>query len=218
LKQIFFNIFILLLSVNTFASEQTSYSQSLDIWKTYYPNHNCIFKNCARNVPPEALSALLEKGTYYHPEKLSEKKWMMVVDFNQHSKEKRGYLIKTSNGAVTQFHIAHGENSGDGEGNVIKLSNIEGSHMSSKGLYVTAETYSGSFGYSLRIDGLESTNSNARERAIVIHGYKGMTEKYIKENGKARTSWGCPAISKELSKSLIDKIKNGTLYYIHSDL
>ena len=39
------------------------------------------------------------------------------------------------------------------------------------GFFLTAETYSGKHGYSLRLDGLEKNfNDNARSREIVIHG------------------------------------------------
>ena len=47
----------------------------------------------------------------------------------------------------------------------------EGSHQTSLGLFRTADTYVGSNGYSLRLDGLEpGVNDRARERAIVMHG------------------------------------------------
>lgn len=49
--------------------------------------------------------------------------------------------------------------------------------MSSLGIYRCAETYEGKHGYSMRLDGLEPTNSLARERAIVIHSADYVSEK-----------------------------------------
>ena len=51
-----------------------------------------------------------------------------------------------------------------------KFSNTNDSHQSSLGLMRTGETYYGSYGYSLRLDGLEDGYNDAvRSRAIVIH-------------------------------------------------
>ncbi|MBK25270.1 MAG: hypothetical protein CME70_14845 [Halobacteriovorax sp.] len=193
-----------------------TYQKSLNIWQSYYPDMDCSKNHCARSVPPRPLEALLEKGSYHYPSKLTNATWMMVSDFTQHSKEKRGYLINTKTGKVTTYHVSHGVGSGDGRGKAIKFSNISNSKMSSKGLYVTAETYYGKHGYSLRMDGKEATNSKARPRAIVIHGAAYMSKNFIKANNRAGRSWGCPAVDNKLSKALIDKLKGGSLYYIYA--
>lgn len=194
-----------------------SYSRSVKIWQSYYPNHNCKKSHCAKDVPPRALEALLEKASYHHPKKLKSTKWMMVSDFTKHSNQKRGYLINTRDGSTTAYHVSHGVGTGDGAGNAVRFSNRPNSKMSSKGLYVTAETYYGKHGYSLRMDGKESTNSKARARAIVIHGADYMSKSFINANKRSGRSWGCPAIASNLSRSLIDKLKLGSLYYIYAD-
>lgn len=193
-----------------------TYKKSISIWNSYYPDHDCSKLACAKNVPPKALEALLEKSSYFHPNKLTKANWMMVADFTMHSKLERGFLINTNTGKAEAFHVSHGKGSGDGNGNAVRYSNRHKSHMSSQGLYVTAETYYGKHGYSLRMDGLESTNSQARSRAIVIHGASYMTKQFIRNVGRAGRSHGCPAIDSKRSKGLIDKLKGGSLYYIHS--
>ncbi|MFT6069855.1 MAG: hypothetical protein ACJAT2_000869 [Bacteriovoracaceae bacterium] len=192
------------------------YEKSIKIWKSFYPDHDCSKLACAKNVPPKALEALLEKGSYFHPSKLTNANWMMVADFTLNSKKERGFLINTKTGAAELFHVSHGKGSGDGAGNAIRFSNRHKSYMSSKGLYVTAETYFGKHGYSLRMDGEESTNSEARGRSIVIHGASYMTKQFIRNVGRAGRSHGCPAVDSKRSKALIDKLKNGSLYYIYS--
>lgn len=54
-------------------------------------------------------------------------------------------------------------------------------------------------------------NDKAMERNIVVHG-----SAYVGEKLVAR-SLGCPAVPKNLATPVIDKIKNGSLLYIHTD-
>ncbi len=127
----------------------------------------------------------------------------------------RVVLINMKTGKTKSMHVSHGVGSGDGNGNAIRFSNTPNSKASSPGLYLTAETYHGKHGYSLRMDGLESTNSKARKRAIVIHGADYVPNSSKKQAGRIGRSWGCPAVARSISRSLIDKLKGGSLYYIH---
>ena len=81
-----------------------------------------------------------------------------------------------------------------------------GSKMTSLGTYVTAETYYGKHGLSLRLDGLDKENSRARERAIVIHGADYVTP----DRTKMGRSWGCPALERKVAEAeaLRRKIEN----------
>jgi hypothetical protein len=101
------------------------------------------------------------------------------------------------------------------------MSNLDGSHASSVGLVRTAETYSGSNGYSLRLDGLEpGFNNNDRSRAIVVHGADYATQSFVDDNGYLGRSWGCPAIDPAVTADLIDTLANGRLllkYFDDSD-
>jgi hypothetical protein len=90
------------------------------------------------------------------------------------------------------------------------FSNTMGSKMSSLGVYHTQATYNGKYGYSLRLLGQESTNSNAFERAIVMH-----PAIYVSDSeGRAGRSWGCPALDPKISVAVISKIKEGSLLLI----
>jgi hypothetical protein len=140
---------------------------------------------------------------------------LTIVDFSQPSNKKRLYVIDVKNQKLlVQSLVAHGQNSG-----LIyakKFSNRPSSHMSSLGAYITASTYSGKHGYSLRLDGQDPKhNSKARERAIVIHGANYVSEQYIKNNGRIGRSFGCPALPKEINNAVIDLIKDGSCLYIY---
>ena len=96
-------------------------------------------------------------------------------------------------------YVAHGKNSGDKYAS--EFSNQNGSLKSCIGFFITAETYIGKHGYSLRIDGLEKNiNNNARAREIVIHGASYASEVFIKKYSRLGRSWGCPALPLETFK------------------
>lgn len=162
-----------------------------------------------RVVPTEALkSAVL----YFHKNKNSFKnqKVISLLDFSQKSTQKRWHFIDMKTGAVWSVHVSHGKGSdSDHDGYAEKFSNVSGSNASSLGFYKTAETYQGSNGYSLRLDGLSSTNSNARSRAIVVHGAN-----YVQDSAVIQgRSWGCPAVSHTNRDKVINLIKGGSLLY-----
>lgn len=90
------------------------------------------------------------------------------------------------------------------------------SRQSSLGVYRTAETYQGKHGYSLRLDGLSpGKNSNARKRAIVVHGADYASPRHLLKFDKLGRSWGCPALPREQSRAIIDTIKGGSVIYAH---
>ena len=135
---------------------------------------------------------------------------MGVIDFKQHSSKERFYIIDMESGRVETYLTSHGKNSDpDHDGYATKFSNVPDSLTSSLGFYLTAETYYGSNGYSLRLDGLSSTNSNARARAIVIHGAD-----YVQADGKKiGRSYGCPALEQRYHQAVINQMKGGTLLF-----
>ena len=147
-------------------------------------------------------------------EKLANKKYLTVIDFSKSSAKKRLFLIDVETKEIIhQSLVAHGRNSGLEFAS--KFSNTVNSHQSSLGFYTTAETYSGKHGYSLRLDGLEFSNSNARRRAVVIHAADYAGEEFVKKNGRLGRSYGCPSLPKKAYTDVISKIKNGSCLFIY---
>lgn len=144
-----------------------------------------------------------------------KKEVLTIVDYTLSSNQKRFWVIDLKNNVILfQSFVAHGRNSG---GEFAKqFSNVSSSFKSSLGFYATGETYYGKHGYSLRLDGLEKgVNNNARNRAIVMHGADYVSESFIKQNGRLGRSLGCLALSKKLSKEVIDNIKDKSCIFVY---
>jgi len=140
-----------------------------------------------------------------------------IIDFSKPSTEKRLFILDLEKQKILYHtYVAHGKNTGQNV--ATKFSNNKGSNQSSLGLFRTAESYQGKHGYSLRLDGLEKGfNDNARSRAVVMHSASYVSEGFIQKHGRLGRSWGCPALPVELSKEIIDLIKEGSCLYIYAD-
>ncbi len=149
--------------------------------------------------------------------KLANQSIISIVDFSKPSSQKRLFIIDLKNYRVLfNTYVAHGVNSGKEFAN--QFSNRPESNQSSLGFYETADTYIGKHGYSLHLFGMEKgINDNAFKRDIVIHGASYVNEDMIQSNGYIGRSWGCPAVPEHLSRSIIDKIKNGTCLFIFGE-
>lgn len=149
--------------------------------------------------------------------KLSNPDILTIADYSQSAKKKRLFVIDIKNGKVLfNTFVSHGRNSGSEYAS--DFSNSQHSNKSSMGFMLTAETYVGTSGYSLKLDGLEEgINNQVRVRNIVMHGSKFVNYERIYERGTIGNSLGCPAIPLSDHKQVIDKIKGGSCLFIYSD-
>ena len=140
---------------------------------------------------------------------------LSVCDFSQASSNERMYVIDILNKKLLyRTYVAHGINSGKEYAN--SFSNRQNSYKSSLGFYVTRDTYVGSNGLSLRIDGVEKGfNDKANARAIVIHGANYVSERVLHKYGLMGTTFGCPAVPEEMASQIIPVLKNGTCLFIY---
>jgi hypothetical protein len=165
-------------------------------------------------IPRTLLATALQ---YFddHSSSIQNKNYLSVIDFSLPSTKRRFFIVNMATGAVFATTVAHGKNSDkNNDGFADTFSNTVNSDMSSLGLYLTAETYSGKHGLSLRLDGKSSTNSNVRERAIVVHGADYVQDKEIRQG----RSWGCPAVPMAYRDKIIAMIKNGSVIYAGQSL
>jgi len=138
---------------------------------------------------------------------------LTVIDYSKPSIEERLWVFDLQDGRLLfKELVAHGRNTGDNM--ATRFSDALNSRQSSIGLFVTADTYVGSNGYSLRLDGLErGYNANARARAIVMHGAPYVNEAVAATQGRLGRSWGCPALRQAVARQVIDTIRGGGVVF-----
>jgi hypothetical protein len=152
----------------------------------------------------DATACAAEKGL------VTRRELLTVIDYSLPSTEPRLWVFNVAEKKLLfQELVAHGKNSGGNRANF--FSNSSGSLATSLGLFVTAGTYVGSNGYSLRLKGLEEgVNDMAFDRAIVMHGAPYVSREAIRALGRLGRSWGCPAVRREIAKKLIDTVRGGS--------
>lgn len=136
--------------------------------------------------------------------------WLTIVDFTVHSGVPRFYLIDLHTGLVEILVVAHGIGSDpDRTGLARTFSNDPNSLMTSLGFYLVNESYYGKWGLSARLDGLQDTNSNARERAVVLHGAD-----YV-DASLPVMGWteGCLGVELKWIEFLVSKLRGRSLLY-----
>jgi len=140
---------------------------------------------------------------------------LSICDFSQSSSNERMYVIDVRNRKLLyRTFVAHGINSGEEFAN--SFSNTDESCKSSLGFYVTSNTYVGSNGLSLRINGVDKGfNDHASRRNIVIHGAPYVSLRILHKYGVMGTTFGCPAIPTEMSEQIIPAVKNGSCFFIY---
>jgi hypothetical protein len=157
---------------------------------------------------------------YIGYEKLRKKRLLQkttvlsICDFSQPSSEERMYVIDIfSKKLLYRTYVAHGINSGQEYAN--SFSNKRNSYKSSLGFYITRQSYYGSNGLSLRIQGMDrGFNDRAGVRNIVIHGAPYVSQRILQKYGVMGTTFGCPAIPDDMSSKIIPVIKKGSCFFV----
>jgi hypothetical protein len=96
-----------------------------------------------------------------------------------------------------------------------RYSNVVGSGCTSLGKYRIGNFYTGKFGYSYKLYGLDSTNNNAFERTVVLHSHSCVpdhetSEEICQSNGCTTVS---PAFLEQL-KPIINNSKKPVLLWV----
>jgi hypothetical protein len=145
--------------------------------------------------------------------------YAFLANMGQLTTTKRLYLIDlTSMKIVNKGLVSHGRGKGSSV-YVKQYSNAPGSNCTSLGKYKIMSSYTGNYGYSYRMDGLEKSNSNALKRNIVLHSMSCIPDK---ENyAPACVTEGCPAVSQQFLYSMqpiIQSRKAPMLFWIFDSL
>jgi hypothetical protein len=170
----------------------------------------------AAGLSANAFTAAVKGYNYLVQKKLLHNTGVLTVaDYSKPSWEKRLFVLDMNTGKVLfKTLVAHGKNSGLEY--ATNFSNEEESSKTSLGFFITRNTYNGSNGYSLKLQGCEKgINDKAAERAIVMHGAPYANEDFLESNGYLGRSFGCPAVPEKINKKIIDVIKNGSCLFLY---
>lgn len=137
-----------------------------------------------------------------------------IVDFSKPSSEPRFFVVDMASGNVESHLVCHGRGSDPAHsGYLERFSNDFGSYASSNGAYTTGDYYQGKYGLSLRVDGLDWSNSNADARAIVIHNAWYAEPEMLQQHGQLGRSEGCFAMPKASQYQVMRKLAGGRMIY-----
>jgi len=139
--------------------------------------------------------------------------YYFLVDLNVHSGRNRFYVYDFKSGKITnQNLVTHGScdtfDDNTTKWEKAKCSNTLDSHCSSAGKYKVGKRDYSSWGIKVKywLEGLEESNSNARDRVVVLHSWESVhdTEVYPQYSP---LSWGCPAVSDNFMRTLDAKLQ-----------
>ena len=137
-----------------------------------------------------------------------------IADYGVSSASPRFHFANLENGTVRSFLVAHGKGSDpEHTGYLEHFSNQPGSNATSRGAYLTCEWYRGKYGTSIRLEGLDGDNSNARDRAIVMHPANYCAPEHVAQWGKLGRSNGCFAMAPEDFNEALWHLSGGRLLY-----
>jgi len=156
-----------------------------------------------------ALQALeRHRGTFRHRD------FMGIADFSLHSRVPRFHLVSLTDDRVRSYLVAHGRGSDPAHtGWLERFSNEPRSNATSAGAYLTGTLYVGAHGHSMRLDGLDPTNSNASSRAIVVHGAWYVSQSMTGHSGVLGRSEGCFAVANSSVGEIMSILGPGRLIY-----
>jgi hypothetical protein len=140
-----------------------------------------------------------------------------IADFGLHSAKPRFHFVNLERSEVQSYHVAHGQGSDpQHDGWLKQFSNTEGSNATSRGSYVTWEWYKGRYGTSVRLGGLDESNSAALQRYIVMHHADYAEDAHLARYGRLGRSNGCFAMGTAQFREALLHLSGGRLLFADS--
>jgi len=150
-----------------------------------------------------------------HAAEIPNRDIIAIADFSLPSRTPRFHLLDVANARVLGSHlVAHGRGSDPGHtGWLQRFSNVPSSNATSAGAYRTDGFYIGEHGRSIRLTGLDASNDNALERAIVVHAAWYVSPEMASVHGVLGRSEGCFALSSADLPDVLARIATGHMIY-----
>lgn len=192
-------LFLSLVGIIIFAVSWHSHSILLKKTGINPPVNKEIKKPAAYNMLPELKQKAEEARLFVHRKGFNEN-CCFLINMSLSSGQNRFFVYNLKTDSIqAQGLVAHGNCYGYGpEGK--RYSNSVGSGCTSLGRYKIGLHYTGKFGYSYKLLGLDSTNNNAFERTVVLHAHSCVPESEVPD--EICPSNGCPMTSPGFFKQL----------------
>ncbi len=137
-----------------------------------------------------------------------------VADFARPSSLPRLHFVDLQAGSLRSYLVAHGRGSDPEHDGWLKyFSNVVNSEATSRGAYLVGDSFAGKYGTSLRLQGLDPDNSNAYDRAIVMHPAWYAAPDMLARWGKLGRSEGCFAMDPEYFGQSLALLAGGRLLF-----
>jgi hypothetical protein len=149
-----------------------------------------------------------------HSSRVDSHDRIAIADFATPSFRPRFHIVNLGTGEVQSFLVAHGIGSDpEHTGLLHRFSNEVNSEATSEGAFVTSDYYVGKHGDSQRLVGLDPTNNNALDRAIVVHAAWYSNPEMIAQHGKLGRSQGCFAVGERDLAKVFERLGPGRIIY-----
>jgi hypothetical protein len=162
---------------------------------------------------PDLLRRALD-ALEQHRDSIVRRDLIGIANFSLPSRTPRFHLVTLVDGSVSSHLVAHGRGSDPAHtGWLERFSNEPHSNATSAGAYRTSDCYVGAHGHSIRLDGLDPSNSNAAPRAIVVHSTWYVSERMAGNRGVLGRSQGCFAVAGSSLNEIMTRLGPGRLIY-----
>jgi hypothetical protein len=157
------------------------------------------------------LAKMAEQGGY-------NMDFAFLVDMSVKSNKNRFFVVNLKTFTIEMSSLV-AQGRGKQRLNLDKdYSNTPGSNCSSLGKYKVGKSYDGDFGRSYKLYGMDATNRNAFQRAIVLHAMGSIPN--VETNFPIWQSEGCPSVPTTVLEKLgnmIDASKKPVLMWMYDD-
>lgn len=177
---------------------------------------NIVTQPIAPHQVTSIFSSLRKEVSFFTKQNQLDTSVYFLLDLSIHNGKKRFFVYDLKKDSVLHAGlVTHGDCT-ERYLSEVRYSNKPGSQCSSLGRYRVGEKYKGVFGNSYRLHGLDSTNSNAYKRAIVIHSHSCIPKKEIYPD-QICNSQGCTTVAPTFLTTLsayIDQRKKPILLWV----
>ncbi|HIP26800.1 MAG TPA: peptidase [Flavobacteriaceae bacterium] len=160
-----------------------------------------LFSCEEESIPKKTIidySNQIEKIKTFAKQNNYNQKIVFMIDYSLHSGLQRFFVVDLQkNKIIKKALVCHGSCKGENNSDYSKVfSNTNDSYCTSLGFALITERAYSKWGknYKYWLEGLEKSNSNMKNRVVVLHAWEGVPDKSIYPKSLA-TSWGCPTVS-----------------------